>query len=107
MQSQAAGWAEPELEGWRAILLHMKGDTAGARTAFRQAVDAGWRHYYTVARFPPVLELFEDAELSSAVARVTEDIERMSARVVDLESLPPRRPAVARVDARPDTSNNN
>jgi TolB-like protein/lipoprotein NlpI len=106
-ESRVAGWSEPQFEGWRAVLLHMQGDLDGAREAFRGAVDDGWRNYFVLARFPPVGELLADPELESTITFLREDIGRMADAVADLESLPPRRTAVARVDARPRTSNNN
>jgi TolB-like protein/Tfp pilus assembly protein PilF len=106
-ESRKEGWADPQLPAWQAILLYMSGDESGARRAFRDAVQEGWRDYFAVSRFPPVREFLEDPELATDLRTVMEDIDRMAARVADLESLPPRRTAVARVDLRPDTSNNN
>lgn len=106
-QSREAGWSEPQINAWHAVLLHMQGDLDGAREAFRAAVDSGWRDYFVHARFPPVRELFADPELGSTIGFLREEIGRMADAVADLESLPPRRTDVARVDARPRTSNNN
>ena len=96
-QRQAQGWLHLSVDlamfAQNAVLA---GDKELAIERMRQAVDAGWRDYYSVSNDPRWQSLRDDARFQELMARVKADIDSQRAR---LEQIEAKDDTVARLDA--------
>ena len=96
-QRQAQGWLH--LSGDLAMFAQnavLAGDKELALERMRQAVDAGWRDYYSVSNDPRWQSLSKNPRFQELMARVKADIDSQRAR---LEQIEAKDDTVARLDA--------
>jgi TolB-like protein/DNA-binding winged helix-turn-helix (wHTH) protein/Flp pilus assembly protein TadD len=96
-QRQAEGWLH--LSGDLAMFAQnavLAGDKGLAIDRMRQAVDAGWREYYSVSNDPRWGSLRDDVRFKELMGRVKADIDSQRAR---LEQIEAKDDTVARLDA--------
>jgi TolB-like protein/DNA-binding winged helix-turn-helix (wHTH) protein/Flp pilus assembly protein TadD len=96
-QRQAEGWLHLSLDlaifAQNAVLA---GDEELALDRMKQAVEAGWRDYYSVINDPRWASLRDDVRFKHLMARVKADIDSQRAR---LEQIEVNEDTVARLDA--------